>query len=265
MALPSYFTGTVSVEAGGITVTGSGTIWTGGNAREGDDFVIAGTPPARIVDVVSATELTITPWTGGDESGASYVIYQNASRRFDDVEIADDLRKQVAALNTEGFYHFVPPGATEPDPSLGDDGQYALQATTGKMWVKVGGVWTYLGIYKGVSFKGAWSSATAYAVGDVVAVNGTSYVCVLAHTNHAPPNSTYWSVFASKGDDGGAIVAPYTYGAVASGKANFNNAVSQKDSTVIDISNTDSRGLDFSAVFASLATGTSAAKAILRV
>lgn len=41
----------------------------------------------------------------------------------------------------------------------------------------------------------AWSSTTAYEVGDVVyrASNQTVYRCIKAHTNQTPPNSTYWS------------------------------------------------------------------------
>lgn len=41
MAL-TYSTGTVSVTAGGTSVVGSGTIWTGGNVSIDDDFVIDG-------------------------------------------------------------------------------------------------------------------------------------------------------------------------------------------------------------------------------
>lgn len=41
----------------------------------------------------------------------------------------------------------------------------------------------------------AWSSATAYEVGDIVyrAANQTVYRCIQAHTNQTPPNATYWS------------------------------------------------------------------------
>lgn len=38
----------------------------------------------------------------------------------------------------------------------------------------------------------AWSAATAYQVADQVMQGGVLYRCVLAHTNHAPPNVTYW-------------------------------------------------------------------------
>jgi prepilin-type N-terminal cleavage/methylation domain-containing protein len=38
----------------------------------------------------------------------------------------------------------------------------------------------------------AWSSSTAYAVGDVTVSSSTYYRCTEAHTNQAPPNATYW-------------------------------------------------------------------------
>lgn len=38
----------------------------------------------------------------------------------------------------------------------------------------------------------AWSGATAYIAGDKVTSGGLSYVAVVPHTNHVPPNATYW-------------------------------------------------------------------------
>jgi hypothetical protein len=38
----------------------------------------------------------------------------------------------------------------------------------------------------------AWSSGTTYVAGDWASSGGTNYVCKLGHTNHVPPNSTYW-------------------------------------------------------------------------
>jgi len=38
----------------------------------------------------------------------------------------------------------------------------------------------------------AWSGATAYVAGDLVDVGAVFYVCILAHTNFTPPNTTYW-------------------------------------------------------------------------
>ncbi len=39
----------------------------------------------------------------------------------------------------------------------------------------------------------AWDNTIAYEVGDVVDLAGTFYRCILAHTGHTPPNTTYWS------------------------------------------------------------------------
>lgn len=44
-------------------------------------------------------------------------------------------------------------------------------------------------------WKGNWSSATTYVIGDVVNLSGTWYQCILGHTNHTPPNATYWIVW----------------------------------------------------------------------
>lgn len=65
----------------------------------------------------------------------------------------------------------------------------------------------------GTSFtwKGDWSSATAYAVRDVVYRLGSSYICIEAHTNQEPPNVTYWELVAQKGTDGegaGDVIGP---------------------------------------------------------
>jgi hypothetical protein len=38
-----------------------------------------------------------------------------------------------------------------------------------------------------------WSSLTAYVVDDMVARSGAYYRCITAHSNHAPPNATYWA------------------------------------------------------------------------
>lgn len=49
----------------------------------------------------------------------------------------------------------------------------------------------------GQTYRGVWSSVTAYVVDDVVlGSDGIAYVSILAGTNHAPPNATYWAALA---------------------------------------------------------------------
>ena len=49
----------------------------------------------------------------------------------------------------------------------------------------------------GMVWRGAWNSGTSYSSNDAVSFNGASYICILANTNHTPPNATYWNVVAS--------------------------------------------------------------------
>ncbi|WFT91415.1 glycosyl hydrolase family 28-related protein [Bradyrhizobium barranii] len=206
--LNSYSTGTVAVAADGTTVTGTSTIWSSaGNVKPGDLFQ-SGHYVVPITDVTDDTHLVITPWPGSTLSGASYTIWKVSQQRIVGETYARDVDKMVGAMDTSGFFVFVNVNQTVPDPSLGDDGQYAFQPTTGKTWVKSAGVWSYLGIYKAFQLKGAWSGATAYTVGDVVSLSGSSYACVLDHTNHAPPNVTYWQLLASVGSTGATGAAP---------------------------------------------------------
>ena len=49
---------------------------------------------------------------------------------------------------------------------------------------------------EGIKFKGVFSSATAYKVGDAIAHGGKVYIAVIDTTGNTPPNTTYWSQFA---------------------------------------------------------------------
>src|SRR5258708_27869782 len=107
-----------------------------------------------------------------------------------------DVSALIAILNTDGWYKFVPSTATDPT-SYGltaNDGQYAFQASTGKLWVMTGGVWNFLGIYKGFSFKGAYNPATAYGLNDVLTSGGSTYIVIAPTTGNAPPNATYYNL-----------------------------------------------------------------------
>lgn len=145
MTFPNYSTGTVSVSANGTVVTGVSTIWSGVNARPGDLLQI-GDFQTIVSDVTEVTHLVIPPWGGGAQSSVTYVIWQTSPLRFVGGQAMADVSTLVAALNKTGFIFFVGPDETAPDPSLGDDGQYGEQPSTGKRWVKTAGVWVYLGI-----------------------------------------------------------------------------------------------------------------------
>lgn len=50
--------------------------------------------------------------------------------------------------------------------------------------------------------KGAYNSATNYEADDWVTYEGSSYYCKQNSTGHAPTDTTYWGLLASKGDAG---------------------------------------------------------------
>ena len=55
---------------------------------------------------------------------------------------------------------------------------------------------------QGFTWRGSWSGAITYAPYDVVEFDGSSYNCILGHTNQTPPNPTYWETMAQAGEDG---------------------------------------------------------------
>ncbi|WP_163150871.1 hypothetical protein [Bradyrhizobium uaiense] len=165
-----------------------------------------------ITDVTDPTHLVIPPWGGGAQAGVAYVVWRVSQQRIAGAQAMADVSTLVAALNTTGFFWFVDVSLAAPDPSLGSDGQYALQPSTGKMWVHAAGVWTYLGIYKGFSFRGAYDNAAVYSVGDVQTTAGTSYVWInpAPGSGHPAPDATYWQVLAAKGDKGDTGPVPWS-------------------------------------------------------
>lgn len=211
---PTYSTGTVSIGAAATVVVGAGSLWEATNAVPGDHLVCDG-HEVTIMDVTDVTHLAINAWPfTAVPGGTAYKIIQDSPLRFVGGQVASDMQKLVQALNTDGFYWFVDSNETVPDPSLGDDGQYALQASSGKVWLKIAGVWTYQGIYKALTAKGAYAGGTTYNAGEWVTDAGSSYVFIngTPSAGHAPPNVTYWQLLASKGDPGGTGLTGAGYG-----------------------------------------------------
>ncbi|WFU84378.1 hypothetical protein QA645_17040 [Bradyrhizobium sp. CIAT3101] len=211
-AFNTYSTGTVSIGAGATSIVGSGVNWSGVNAKPGDDIVVAG-HTVIVLDVVDSATLSIDAWPySAVTAGATYKIVQRSPLRFAGGQAMSDVSTLVGALETNGFYVFVPSTATVPDPSYGNDGQYAFQASTGKLWVKSSGAWSYLGVYKGFNIRGAYDNGATYAANDVVYSAGSSYIAILATTGNAPPNATYWQLLASIGNTGATGPTGASYG-----------------------------------------------------
>jgi hypothetical protein len=77
-----------------------------------------------------------------------------------------------------------PQGAVGPQGGPGPQGPQGIQGPPGVP----------------MNWRGAWDSATAYAIGDAVQRNGSSYACIQANTAEDPAiQTTYWSLAAAQG------------------------------------------------------------------
>lgn len=203
VAFSTYSTGAVTIAAGATIVTGIGTGWTETDVLSGDLIQIDTDQPIEVSDLTDSTHLTLwAPWAGANKTSAAYKIIKKSPKRFNASQTMIAVSDIVADLESDEYYVRVKSTETVPNPSRGKEDQYALQSSSGKLWVKNGGAWVYLGIYKGLGLPLPWNGATAYNAFDVASVGGSSYVCILAHTNHAPPNATYWTPLASIGPQG---------------------------------------------------------------
>jgi hypothetical protein len=78
-------------------------------------------------------------------------------------------------------------------------GELGVETDTNKFKVGTGSTaWNSLSYSVGFTWRGTWSSATAYAVNDLVTYGNASYISIQAGTNQTPGVATsYWTVVVS--------------------------------------------------------------------
>ena len=142
----TYDTGTVSVDSSG-NVTGSGVIWS--LVKKFDLISIDGGDLRTITEVTDSSHLKIQPWSG-TASAKPYVIFYNSLLRLTNGELALRTNELVKTITGDGYFVYVAPADSAPDPAKGKDGQYALKPSTGATWLKASGVWNSSGVYGGL-------------------------------------------------------------------------------------------------------------------
>jgi hypothetical protein len=70
----------------------------------------------------------------------------------------------------------------------------------------------------------AWDSGKTYSVGELAYWSGQTYECILSHTNHTPPNPTYWKIAIIDPLDVAVDSDGNSYWACAGGVAKLNLA-----------------------------------------
>jgi hypothetical protein len=222
MAESKYNVGTVSITNGETTVTMTGGMWNSANVQVFDEIEIDGLVAVRIrsVDASAGTAELTQPWAGTTKTAVAYVVWQVSPLRFAGGQVAQNVVELVNRLNAEGLYLYIPSSATGPT-SYGltaDDGQYALQASTGKLWLMEGGVWTFVGISKGLTPAGAWDAETTYSTGSYVVSGGRTFISkVSGNLNHQPPDAEadddywMWTPSGAAGPDGASAFVYIAY------------------------------------------------------
>jgi hypothetical protein len=123
--MPNYYnTGTVSVNNGATTVTGSSVLWS--DLLAGDTLELAG-QRVTIASVTDATHFELaTAWSGATQSGASYLVRFDAPQRFTSGYLAEQVRGMIARAGileaTAPLYQVQTVGANSPpgSPVTGD-------------------------------------------------------------------------------------------------------------------------------------------------
>lgn len=183
-----YKTGTVAVENGSATVTGTGTLFQTAAIPVGAPFVVVGHAAPYFVGAVnSETEIVLTaPYQGDTASGATYALVVDFTPHLGlpligkgDIETATILARALVEI----------------------DAQVNAIGAAG-----LAGEW-----------MGPWSAGT-YTVGQVVSHLGSAWICNAVTTTAEPGDSSGdWDLFAAKGEAGSA--AETTFDNTASGLA----------------------------------------------
>lgn len=198
----TYSTGTVSATNGSALVTSAGALWN--DVVEGDWIQIG--VAVAVIDSVNTDydEITLKgEWLGDTAENADYRILKMSWQRFDPALTQAKLRQFIASIEAAGLFLFV--SGDVPDPSLGEDGQFALKTNEPNapwlLWLKVDGIWVAQGSPLGLNWQGAWNPETAYFVGSGVSRGGKSYIAIQGNTDKAPESyPLFWGVLTTGGD-----------------------------------------------------------------
>lgn len=270
----TYTTGTALVANGSTTVVGFDTLWT--TVAVAGDFFIAGGMLGYISEITDDTHLELEyPWPGPDISGDAYQILKFSAARYDPAITQAKQRALLEVLTELSIIYNVT--GDEPDPDLGEEGQYALKANSSAwlLWLKQSGVWVLQGSPVGTNWTGAWLTSTVYAVNDVAEEDGTSYISIEEDNlgNRPSESPTKWEVLAQKGDrgaDGGPITIHYTFSTITAdadpgpGVLQLDNAT-QNAATTIRADLLDSAGNSWANALGHFGTSTATIKAYVRL
>lgn len=201
MAVIQYRIGRVSVAHGATEIVGSGGMDWMTVARPLDSIAVAGRW-TKIMAIVDANHIAIEPWPYDSVVDADYVVVCDGLNSFAAPQVAQAVVTLAENLAAQGITLPVKPGASSPAEWLGDNGQYAQQYDTGRVWFKDGGVWQFVGVFKALGTPEIYDATKTYQSNQLVVHLGSAYVSRKACRGIAPPDPECWLLFAAKGDTG---------------------------------------------------------------
>ena len=272
----TYSTGSITVTNGSVVVSGLGVVWN--DVLEGDEIWPSGHGAMIIgADVVHPfNSITLlTPWPGTSLIGSTYVIVKTSWKRHDVTELQKLWRTLAAELEATGNFIYVE--GDEPDPEMGENGQFALKVNVApwRLWLKEVNVWQQQGVPVGSIWRGPWNAVTTYQVNDVVGRIGSSYINITLDNLNKPPelNPADWQLTGAAGAtgaDGGVITIPYFFSTLTSlgdpgnGAMRLNDAT-QNIATALMLDLNDSRSIDFTSVLNSAFGTTNPVRGHIRI
>jgi len=184
-----------------LTVANTGTYLVGGS------FTVYSASSERVEHIV---EIRVNGVAVGHYRGFSYLrnISGGADWSYGVIEMtntpielsASDYVEIFIATVSGGTYTTTNNGTTN---FVGDKSEVWLMTANGiKGDTGAAGTDGVDGADGDITWEGAWDSGTTYTANQAVEYDGSSYVCILGHTNQTPPNATYWELMAQKGATG---------------------------------------------------------------
>lgn len=160
---------TITNNAGGVDAGQSGILY---GQIDAEGHQPSGVFPAVSGGTVQTTGLNQIIWQGTWDSATTYAV--NDLVEYDGSSYICIAVNSDTVPTNNSFWNLV--------AEVGGAGPTGPQGPAGPV---------------GMNWTGAWSSTTAYAVGDGVYQNGSSYICTVANTNEPPPDTGYWSEIAA--------------------------------------------------------------------
>lgn len=199
----TYTTGNMSLANGANTAVFSGTLLST-EAEVGDLIYVNSLNILIYVSaVVDDTHLTIqSAWTGTSLTNVAYTLLKVSALRYDPALTQSKIRELLTFYEAIGFFYFV--SGTEPDSSVGIDGQWALKVNGGdwRVWYHTGGIWVEQSPPTGIELVGVWDAVTTYTSTQTVSWIGRLWKSrVASNLNHQPDTSpTQWIEVLAGGD-----------------------------------------------------------------